>query len=57
MGAFANEKEVLLVDGSKFEVMLVNETVGKNGKPLNVVVLKYICFGVIILLIEIILLN
>ena len=36
MSAFPDEQEVLLVDGSKFEVMSV-ETTQKNGKPFNTV--------------------
>ena len=40
MSAFADEDEVLLLDGMKFEVMSVQKITGKQGKPLNFVVLK-----------------
>jgi len=40
MSAFPDEKEVLLVDGCKFEVITVDTTQDQNGKPLNVVTLK-----------------
>ena len=39
MSAFADEREVLLYDGSKFEVLSVDQTTDKNGNPLNLVVL------------------
>ena len=40
MSAFPHEREVLLVDGSKFSVMSVDQTFDKSGKPLNLIVLK-----------------
>jgi len=40
MSAFADEDEVLLYDGLKFEVMSVQKIKDKQGKPLNFVVLK-----------------
>ena len=40
MSAFADEDEVLLSDGTCFEVMSVQKITGKQGKPLNFVVLK-----------------
>ena len=40
MSAFPEEKEVLLYDGMKFEVMSVDQIKDKNGKTLNLVVLK-----------------
>ena len=40
MSAFPEEREVLLYDGSKFEVMSVDQTKDKHGNPLNIVVLK-----------------
>ena len=41
MSAFPEEEEVLLTDGSKFEVMSVEQTTDKKGKPLNFIVLKH----------------
>ena len=40
MSAFPDEKEVLLVDGSKFEVISVETTQDKDGKSENFIVLK-----------------
>ena len=40
MSAFPDEKEVLLVDGSKFEVISVEITEDKDGKTSNFIVLK-----------------
>ena len=40
MSAFPDEKEVLLQDGSKFEVISVETTKDQNNKILNIVVLK-----------------
>ena len=40
MSAFPEEREVILVDGSKFEVISVVSSQDEKGDPLNVVVLK-----------------
>ena len=40
MSAFPGEKEVLLFDGTQFEVMSTEQTKDKNGNPLNLIVLK-----------------
>ena len=40
MSAFPDEKEVLLVDGSKFEVISVETTKDKDGNSSNFIVLK-----------------
>ena len=40
MSSFPEEKEVLLFDGCKFEVLSVDQTTNKKGEPLNIVVLK-----------------
>jgi len=40
MSAFPDEKEVLLNDGSKFEVISVETTQDKDGKSENFIVLK-----------------
>ena len=40
MSAFADEQEVLLWDGMKFEVVSVDKIKDKNGAPLNYIVLK-----------------
>ena len=39
MSAFPEEEEVLLYDGSKFEILDVQNQI-KNGQPFNLVVLK-----------------
>ena len=39
MSAFADEQEVLLQDGLKFEVFSVEKIKDKQGKPLNFIVL------------------
>jgi hypothetical protein len=43
MSAFPDEKEVLLVDGCKFQVISVETTKDKDGKTQNFIVLK--CYG------------
>ena len=40
MSAFPDEKEVLLVDGSNFEVISVEATKDKEGNTSNFIVLK-----------------
>ena len=40
MSAFPDEKEVLLTDGSKFEVISVETTQDKDGNTENFIVLK-----------------
>ena len=40
MSAFPEEKEVLLQDGSKFEVIAVDTIKDQNNKTLNIIVLK-----------------
>jgi hypothetical protein len=40
MSAFPDEKEVLLVDGSKFQVISIETTKDKDGKTKNFIVLK-----------------
>lgn len=40
MSAFPDEKEVLLFDGTEFEVLSINKSQKDNGEPLNIVVLK-----------------
>ena len=40
MSAFPEEKEILLYDGSEFEVVSVEKTVDQYGSPLNLVILK-----------------
>ena len=39
MSAFPEEREVLLYDGCKFEVMSIDQTKDKHGNLLNIVVL------------------
>ncbi len=45
MSAFPDEKEVLLVDGSKFEVISVEATEDKDGNTSNFIVLKCERYG------------
>ena len=40
MSAFPDENEVLLQDGSKFEVIAVDTTKDQTGTTLNIIVLK-----------------
>ena len=40
MSSFPEEKEVLLYDGSTYEVISVDQTKDKKGETMNVVVLK-----------------
>ena len=40
MSAFPDEKEVLLFDGTKFEVISIEKTAKSNGEPLIIIVLK-----------------
>ena len=44
MSAFPDEKEVLLLDGSRFEVISVDTTEDKDGKSENFIVLKCNCY-------------
>ena len=40
MSAFPDEKEVLIYDGTKFEVLSIEKTTKPNNDPLNIIVLK-----------------
>ena len=44
MPAFPEENEVLLQDGSKYEVIAVDTIKDKNNNNLNVIVLKCECY-------------
>ena len=41
MSALPQEKEILLQDGEKFEVMSVDKTANQHGDPINLIVLKH----------------
>ena len=45
MSAFPDEKEVLLYDGSRFEVISVEATKDKDGNTSNFIVLKCDYYG------------
>ena len=40
MSPFADENEILLMDGTRFEVISVQKTATLQGQPLNLIVLK-----------------
>ena len=40
MSDFPDEKEIILFDGLRYEVKSIDQTVGRNGQPLHVVVLE-----------------
>ena len=40
MSAFPDEKEVLLYDGTRFEVISIEKTTKSSGEPLIIIVLK-----------------
>ena len=46
MSAFPDEKEVLIMDGIKFEVLSIEKTTKSNNEPLNIIVLKCHKYGV-----------
>ena len=45
MSAFPDEKEVLICDGTKFEVLSIEKTTKTNNEPLNIIVLKCNAYG------------
>ena len=45
MSAFPDEKEVLIVDGTNFEVLSIEKTTKSNNEPLNIIVLKVYNYG------------
>ena len=45
MSAFPKEKEVLICDGTKFEVLSIEKTTKSNNEPLNIIVLKVEDYG------------
>ena len=42
MSAFPDEKEVLIFDGTEFEVLSIEKSTKSNNDPLNIIVLKVI---------------
>lgn len=40
MSALPQEKEIVLADGTRFEVLSVEQSVDSDGLPLNIITLK-----------------
>ena len=45
MSAFPDEKEILIYDGTNFEVLSIEKTTKTNNEPLNIIVLKCLNYG------------